>query len=132
MVKEARKFLKQEIESAKVDVQLGDVMSLPYRNHVFHRVYHCNSYFYWVDMKTATDELYRVMADNSRIITVLNEPVVKRVVSLGFMRYGNMDPNRYMDNLRLSGFQNVQLKTITTQPGVIMSVIVGEIHQKIK
>lgn len=132
MVKEASGYLKQEIESGKVDVQLGDVMHLPYSNDVFDRVFHCNCYYFWTDMKGATDELYRVMGDNSRIITAMNEYFVNKVVSLGFMRYGNIDRDRYMDSLKLSGFQNVELKTITSTTGVKLIVIVGEIHNKTK
>ncbi|MBN3323080.1 ERG6 methyltransferase, partial [Atractosteus spatula] len=52
---------RAEIESGKVTLFNGNVMAMPLPDSSVDKVYHCNCYYFWPDLKAGTSEIHRVM-----------------------------------------------------------------------
>uniref|UniRef100_A0A8C4S364 Zgc:194242 n=1 Tax=Erpetoichthys calabaricus TaxID=27687 RepID=A0A8C4S364_ERPCA len=57
----ASKRLQEQIASGKTKLLLGSVEKIPLPDSSVDRVFHCNCYYYWPDLKTCSAELHRVM-----------------------------------------------------------------------
>lgn len=113
MVKSATARFRDEISVGKVQIQLGNVMDIPYDKDTFDRVFHCNSYFFWPDLDLATREIYRVMKPNTVMVTGLETARLEKDRKWGYLQCANViDPYVYMNALRKNGFTNVHMKTI--------------------
>ncbi|XP_039605794.1 uncharacterized methyltransferase YdaC-like [Polypterus senegalus] len=77
--KVASKRLQEQSTSGKTQLLLGSVENIPLPDSSVDRVFHCNCYYYWPDLKTCSAELHRVMKPVAHIAWV---PV-------GFGEYNN-------------------------------------------
>jgi ubiquinone/menaquinone biosynthesis C-methylase UbiE len=72
MVQVARKRNASAIRDGLVDLQHGDVRSLPYENEVFDRAFTIHSIYFWAEPTTCLRELRRVLRANGVLaITIL-------------------------------------------------------------
>ena len=108
MAKSASSKLKREIETGKVDVQVGDVQSMPYDSNMFDRVFHTNCYYFWKDQLKCASELLRVMKPGALMVTGIEEAKVKSAHENGWLKYGHPDLATYMENLVKAGFCDVK------------------------
>ena len=104
------KLLEEEVIQGKVELVLGDAACLPYQDNIMDRIFHCNCYYFWPDVEQVCRELYRVLRPGGYMITTLNLAKIKRATSCGFTKYGKCDPEPYMDALRKTGFEKVEMK----------------------
>ncbi|XP_046328309.2 uncharacterized methyltransferase YdaC-like [Haliotis rufescens] len=129
MLKKASRRMKQEIQHGKVDLCMGSVSQLPYNTDMFDSVFHCNSYYFWPDLKVASQELYRVMKPGSTMVTTINLDRIRRAQSKGFMKYGSPDPVRFMWMLEESGFEDVKLEYLSDGDKKFEAIF-ARIHEK--
>ncbi|XP_067685557.1 uncharacterized methyltransferase YdaC-like [Haliotis asinina] len=113
MLKKASRRMKQEIQRGKVDLCMGSVIQLPYNTDTFDSVFHCNSYYFWPNLKVASQELYRVMKPGSTMVTTMNLDKIKMAQRRGLMKYGSPDPVRFMWMLEETGFEDVKLEYLS-------------------
>ncbi|KAJ0064225.1 hypothetical protein NL108_001532, partial [Boleophthalmus pectinirostris] len=57
----ANMLLKKHIASGKVILHCCDVAALPLSDNSVDKVFHCNCYYFWPDLRKGTSELHRVM-----------------------------------------------------------------------
>lgn len=123
MIKRATQRLRPQISEGKVELVLANVANLPFESDMFDHVFHCNCYYFWDDQVACAKELRRVMKHNATMVTVLNEYSLKKVNEKGVMKYGNTDPERYMDSLKKAGFQDVDYQKLKSVRGNPFSAI---------
>lgn len=61
MVNSARRRNAQAVKAGRVDVRYGEVTHIPFANASFDKVYTINSIYFWLDLRAAFTELYRVL-----------------------------------------------------------------------
>lgn len=123
MIQKATQKLQHQISAGKVELVLADVINLPFESDMFDHVFHCNCYYFWDDQVACVKELRRVMKQNAKMITVLNEFSLKEVNEKGIMKYGNTDPEKYIDSLKKAGFHDVNYLKLKSERGNPFSAI---------
>lgn len=109
MMTEAMNLLKEEISSNKVQLTLGDVADLPYRDDSIDKVFHCNCYYFWDDQQKVLNNINRILRPGGFMITILNKTSLGKAVERGFLTKEQVDPEKYMDELRKTNFCNVDM-----------------------
>lgn len=123
MIQKATQKLQPQISAGKVELVLADVINLPFESDMFDHVFHCNCYYFWDDQVACVKELRRVMKQNAKMITVLNEFSLKEANEKGIMKYGNTDPEKYIDSLKKAGFHDVNYLKLKSERGNPFSAI---------
>lgn len=57
----ASERMREHIASGKVMLFLSDVANMPILDSSVDKVFHCNCYYFWPDLKGAAVEIHRVM-----------------------------------------------------------------------
>ncbi|XP_045211813.2 uncharacterized protein LOC123563201 [Mercenaria mercenaria] len=119
----ANKNLKQEIGTGKIKLHLASVTEIPYDSCTFDSIFHCNCYYFWPNMDDAVAELHRVIKPDKIMVATLSHTGMKTVRKIGFMQYGNIDPERYMTSLEKNGFYDVVMKEISFEDKKVDAII---------
>ncbi|XP_068197243.1 uncharacterized methyltransferase YdaC-like isoform X2 [Antennarius striatus] len=104
-----RKQLKNLVVSGKLTLHLCDVAAMPLADHTVDKVFHCNSYYYWLDLKKAATEIHRVMKPGGLMVTTLYGFHVAKVASK-VLPGDNWRPEKYMAALSDSSFTNIRME----------------------
>uniref|UniRef100_A0AAZ3SQM9 Methyltransferase type 11 domain-containing protein n=1 Tax=Oncorhynchus tshawytscha TaxID=74940 RepID=A0AAZ3SQM9_ONCTS len=102
MHKMAGDLLKELVSNGKVSLYQCDVAAMPLADNMVDKVFHCNCYYYWPDLRKGAAEIHRVM-----------KPGEGRVVSFASRREfpgRSWQPEAYMAALRASGFNQVTME----------------------
>jgi ubiquinone/menaquinone biosynthesis C-methylase UbiE len=104
MLESAQKQNQQAIESGLVNLQLGDVISLPFADNYFDIVYSINCIYFWEPPAPALSEIYRVLKpggsiaitardrNDQEVYTRLNSRAVRELFqSAGFVNLKSID-----------------------------------------
>uniref|UniRef100_A0A8C4T5U9 Zgc:194242 n=1 Tax=Erpetoichthys calabaricus TaxID=27687 RepID=A0A8C4T5U9_ERPCA len=102
MHKVATRRVQEQITSGKAQLLLGSVEKIPLPDSSVDRVFHCNCYYYWPDLKKCSAELHRVMKPGNLSVT--------QVVSQGLLRGKIWHPEHYMDALLATGFKDIRME----------------------
>ncbi len=57
----ASKRMKEQISSGKAVLYYSDVVAMPIEEHTVDKVFHCNCYYFWPDLKAGARAIHRVM-----------------------------------------------------------------------
>lgn len=57
----AKERVKEFLESGKVSLHLCDVSAMPLKDNSVDKVFHCNCYYFWPDLRKAALEIHRVI-----------------------------------------------------------------------
>lgn len=113
MVSLAKSRLAKQIHDGKVCIRKGNVLNLPFDNDTFHRVFHCNCYYFWPDLQAGCRELYRVMRPHARMVTTIRVDSIKAITQKNILKYGQTsDHVEYMKTLEKVGFKNVIMRNV--------------------
>ncbi|KAK0041857.1 demethylmenaquinone methyltransferase [Biomphalaria pfeifferi] len=110
MVETASKRLHQALTDKKLMLFHGCASSIPLNTDSVHRVFHCNSYYFWPSMRPVLREIYRVMKPGGVMVTTLCIDNLKKSQKNGFLNKGIADPVKYMVCLENFGFENVHIE----------------------
>ncbi|MBN3323081.1 ERG6 methyltransferase, partial [Atractosteus spatula] len=102
--------MRAEIESGKVTLFNGNVMAMPLPDSSVDKVYHCNCYYYWPDLKVGTSEIHRVMKPGGLMVTTLRLSSTMKAASMNILLNDNWKPEVYMEALRATGFSDVRME----------------------
>ena len=72
MITVSAKRLKHAIDNKKVILYHGTASNIPLNTDSIDRVFHCNCYYFWPNMRTVMREIYRVMIPGAVMVTTLN------------------------------------------------------------
>lgn len=57
----AKEQMKELIASGKVTLHLCDVAAMPLADNTVDKVFHCNCYYFWPDLRKTASEIHRVI-----------------------------------------------------------------------
>ncbi|XP_041051734.1 uncharacterized methyltransferase YdaC [Carcharodon carcharias] len=106
----ASRRLQADIQTGKVTLFLGSVEHIPLEDNVVDRVFHCNCYYFWPDLRAGSKEIYRVMKPGGLMVTTLNLEALKKIVAAGLLKHTQWPPEPYMAVLHDTGFVDVRLE----------------------
>lgn len=131
MVETSTKRLQKAIGDEKVQLFHGSASNIPLNTDSVHRVFHCNCYYFWPNVRTVLREIYRVMIPGSIMVTTLNLEKLKLAQNIGILKYGRPDPVKYMSSLEKYGFENVRMEYKKDEDtGKEFQVIFAEVTEK--
>ncbi|XP_062871678.1 uncharacterized methyltransferase YdaC [Trichomycterus rosablanca] len=107
----ATKRMSDHIASGKVTLHLGNITAMPITDSSVDKVYHCNCYYYWPDLKAGATEIHRVMKPGGLMITTLRLDNVAIFANKKILSGENWRPEAYMDVLQFAGFTDVRMTT---------------------
>ncbi|XP_013873342.1 uncharacterized methyltransferase YdaC [Austrofundulus limnaeus] len=106
----AKERLKGLIASGKVTLHLCDVAAMPLADNTVDKVFHCNCYYFWPDLRKAALEIHRVIKPGGRVVTTMRLAHITALGAKGVMPGENWRPEAYMAALRDSGFTDVRME----------------------
>ncbi|XP_067863888.1 uncharacterized methyltransferase YdaC-like [Heptranchias perlo] len=106
----ASRRLQADIQAGKVTLYLGSVEQIPLEDSMVDRVYHCNCYYYWPDLRAGCREIYRVMKPGALMVSTIYLKTLEKVVTTGLLKGTKWPPEPYMEVLRDTGFVDVRME----------------------
>lgn len=64
----SQRIFSDAIRKGSVQLKIGNVVTMPYRNNYFDLVFAIQTHIFWKDIKESFQEVYRVMSSNSTLI----------------------------------------------------------------
>ena len=128
MVEVVNRALRSEITSGKLQIDLGDVASLPYPDASMDRIYHCNCYYFWPEPTRVAGELYRVLKPRGFMVTAMCLDAIRLTARRGLLQGTSWEPEPYMETLRSAGFADVSIKNLVhgnAEKGTIYQAILA-------
>ncbi|XP_072558385.1 uncharacterized methyltransferase YdaC-like [Paramormyrops kingsleyae] len=109
----ATKRVKELIACGKVTLHHGNVAAMPIPDNSVDKVYHCNCYYFWPDLREGSQEILRVMKSGAVMVTTLRLQSLVYAASRGAIPPRNWHPDTYMEALQASRFTNVHMEEMT-------------------
>ncbi|XP_023254710.1 uncharacterized protein LOC111649189, partial [Seriola lalandi dorsalis] len=106
----ASERLKELVARGKVTLHHCDVAALPLADSSVDKVFHCNCYYFWPDLKKGSSEIHRVMKPGGLMVTSLRLSSVAALAAKRVFPGENWRPEAYMAALRESGFTDVRME----------------------
>ena len=75
MIKEAKKLNKHYIENGIVELQKGNVLSLPYKDAAFNKVFTIHTLYFWTDINKGFSEIHRVLEPGGILFLSITDPL---------------------------------------------------------
>ncbi|KAM6928689.1 putative methyltransferase YdaC isoform 2-T4 [Lycodopsis pacificus] len=108
----ASERLKEFVASGKVTLHHCDIAAMPLADSLVDRVFHCNCYYFWPDLRKGATEIHRVMKPGGVMVTVLRLSSVAAIAAKRVLPAENWRPEAYMTALRDTGFTDVRMEDI--------------------
>jgi ubiquinone/menaquinone biosynthesis C-methylase UbiE len=86
MVNEAKRINERYIQEGRADFVLGDVVSLPFANRSFNKIFTINTIYFWKDNTVVLKELKRVLKTGGTLIISIRPK--RQMENYPFTRYG--------------------------------------------
>ncbi|XP_076596861.1 putative methyltransferase YdaC [Chaetodon auriga] len=102
--------LKELVASGKVTLHHCDVAAMPLADSTVDKVFHCNCYYFWPDLRKGATEIHRVMKPGGLMVTTMRLRAVAAMAKKQVMPGENWRPEAYMAALRESGFSDVRME----------------------
>lgn len=112
MHSKARELLSEHVTNGKVALHNCDVAAMPLADSYVDKVFHCNCYYFWPDLKKGAAEIHRVMKPGALMVTTLRLANVSYMASKQVMPKDNWRPEAYMAALKDCGFIDVRMEDI--------------------
>ncbi|XP_076874947.1 putative methyltransferase YdaC [Brachyhypopomus gauderio] len=109
----SRKRMQEQITKGKVILHHSNVTAMPIADSSVDKVFHCNSYYFWPDLKAGTSEIHRVMKPGGLMVTTLRQKSIASFVSKKIIVGENWHPETYMEALQSSGFRHIRMQNRT-------------------
>ncbi|KAM9342226.1 putative methyltransferase YdaC isoform 1-T3 [Pholidichthys leucotaenia] len=106
----AKEQLEELITKGKVTLHHCDVAAMPLEDSTVDKVFHCNCYYFWPDLKKGATEIHRVMKPGGLMVTTLRLSSVAGLAAKRIMPGENWRPEAYMAALKVSGFTDVRME----------------------
>ncbi|KAJ8019920.1 putative methyltransferase-like C25B8.10 [Holothuria leucospilota] len=110
MVEEATKLIQKENLLENVELRLGDVHELFYKDESMDIVFHVNCYYFWDDRQKAITGIHRVLKYGGKMVTVFYKNDLVKAVEAGVLTKEEVDFERYMDELKLYNLCDVRME----------------------
>ncbi|XP_043932557.1 uncharacterized methyltransferase YdaC-like [Protopterus annectens] len=111
MYKMASRNLHSLLEAGRLCLFHGSVERIPLSDSTVDKVYHCNCYYFWPDLRTGSREIHRVMKPGAVMVSTLYLESIMSCASKGILNSKKWEPEPYMAALRDTGFIDVRMET---------------------
>ncbi|XP_063065487.1 uncharacterized methyltransferase YdaC [Engraulis encrasicolus] len=101
------------VASGKVKLHHCDVAAMPIADSIVDKVFHCNCYYFWPDLKRGAAEIHRVMKVGGLMVTTLRLESLVQIAPQQVFTGESWRPEDYMKALQASGFSNVRMEDRT-------------------
>ncbi|KAI1893074.1 hypothetical protein AGOR_G00140130 [Albula goreensis] len=122
MYKVSTQRMKHLIASGKVTLHQCSVDAMPLPDSSVDKVFHCNCYYFWPDLREGAAEIHRVMKPGGLMVTTLNLTRLSELASQKVIPGDNWRPENYIDALRATGFIDVGMEDRKDR-GLVFQVI---------
>ncbi|XP_034551550.1 uncharacterized methyltransferase YdaC [Notolabrus celidotus] len=102
--------MKEFVASGKVTLHNCDVAAMPLTDSTVDKVFHCNCYYFWPDLRKGATEIHRVMKPGGLMVTTLRLSYVASFAAKRVLPGKNWQPKNYIAALRDSGFTDVRME----------------------
>ncbi|WP_197248881.1 class I SAM-dependent methyltransferase [Cytobacillus firmus] len=68
MIKEAEKLNKKQIEDGIVELHKGNIISLPYTDSIFDKVFSIHTFYFWPDINQGCSVVHRVLKPGGKLL----------------------------------------------------------------
>ncbi|XP_059189290.1 uncharacterized methyltransferase YdaC [Centropristis striata] len=106
----ASEQMKELVASGKVTLHHCDVAAMPLAESTVDKVFHCNCYYFWPDLRKGATEIHRVMKPGGVMVTTLRLSNIVAFAAKRVFPGENWRPETYMTALRDSGFTDVRME----------------------
>ncbi|XP_043081308.1 uncharacterized methyltransferase YdaC-like [Puntigrus tetrazona] len=106
----ASKRVKEHISRGKAVLYYSDVLTMPVEDNSVDKVFHCNCYYFWPDLKAGARAIHRVMKPGGIMVTTLRLDSVIKAANMKVLTGDQWRPEVYMEALRSSGFTDVRME----------------------
>ncbi|KAJ8393556.1 hypothetical protein AAFF_G00060290 [Aldrovandia affinis] len=110
MHKVASERVKDLIASGRVTLHHDSVVAMPLPDDSVDKVFHCNCYYFWPDLRAGTTEIHRVMKPGGLMVTTLQLNRLAYLASKRVIPGQNWRPEAYIEALRATGFTDVRME----------------------
>ncbi|KAG1941997.1 uncharacterized methyltransferase YdaC [Pimephales promelas] len=107
----ASKRMEEQISRGKAVLYHCDLVAMPIEENTVDKVFHCNCYYFWPDLKAGAKVIHRVMKPGGTMVTTLRLKSVEKVASKNMLSGESWRPEVYMEVLESSGFTDVRMET---------------------
>ncbi|XP_028265281.1 uncharacterized protein LOC114438262 isoform X2 [Parambassis ranga] len=106
----AKERIKELMASGKVTLYHCDVAAMPLADSTVDKVFHCNCYYFWPDLRKGAAEIHRVMKPGGLMVSTMRLSNVATMAAKRVMPGENWRPEAYMAALTDSGFTDVRME----------------------
>jgi ubiquinone/menaquinone biosynthesis C-methylase UbiE len=110
MVAQAKQKFKQEIESGKVSIELGDVKQLPFAENTFDKICTVNTIYFWEDPLTSLQEIKRVLKSGGKLVVGIRSADKMKQLAVTQYNFRLYDPEAVRILLLEAGFINISIE----------------------
>ncbi|XP_064156184.1 uncharacterized methyltransferase YdaC-like isoform X2 [Anguilla rostrata] len=110
MCKLASKRVQGHIASGKVTLYQARVEAMPLPDSTVDKVFHCNCYYFWPDLRAGTAEIHRVMKPGGQMVATLKVHSLAKLASKKILTGENWHPEAYIDALQATGFTDIRME----------------------
>lgn len=107
MVRRAERRFRKEIVQGRIQVQLGDVSSLPFAAETFDRALTINTIYFWPDTLHGLREVLRVLKKGGRAAVSIRSKATMQKVAFTKHGFRLFSPGEVGDLMRQAGFRQV-------------------------
>ncbi|KAA0706846.1 hypothetical protein E1301_Tti002166 [Triplophysa tibetana] len=100
----------EEITEGKVTLYFTDLITMPVVENSIDKVFHCNCYYFWPDLKAGASAIHKVMKPGGLMVTTLRLNSLKKAASMSVLTGDKWRPEVYMEALKSSGFTDVRME----------------------
>lgn len=111
MVLQARKRTAPYIKQGKVDIQRGEVSSIPFEDESFTKVFTVNTLYFWPAPSSDLKEIYRVLKPGGKLIISFRSKAKMEKLEFtkeGFTLY---DPQDVVELVKAASFRDIRLES---------------------
>lgn len=76
MIKEAKKLNKKQIDDGIVELHKGNIISLPYTDSVFDKVFSVHTLYFWSDINQGFSEVHRVLKPGGKLFLSITDKLL--------------------------------------------------------
>lgn len=116
MVKAAKERLAQEIDEGCVELFTASIDNMPFNSNYIDKIFHCNCYYFWDDRPKCCSEILRVLKPGGVMTTTVASQALKLVTENGILTKSQVDINKYMEDLRIAGFDEIKMDEVVKGP----------------